>query len=114
MGRTRHTHRTNPDLRKDRNKVSFRLSDDFRSKVDAVAASGLIPEIHTPSDAYQDAVWLWLYEIEREHGKGIFDGAGTTGQVRDRVGEPSSGGGEEAYGSEVGEVSPAGEGSTWV
>lgn len=63
--RARHTRRSDADLAGPTVQRSLRLPE---SQVDQVrdAIERGIPEIHTLTDATTDALWLWLYEAERQ------------------------------------------------
>jgi hypothetical protein len=59
--------------------VSFRVAEDVLDRVNAVLNSDL-PELHSMTDVFTDALWLWLYEDEKVYGP----------RSADRVGAASS------------------------
>lgn len=63
--RARHTRRSDAELAGATIQRSLRLPATLIDQVDAAIARG-ITEIHTLTDATTDALWLWLYEAERQ------------------------------------------------
>lgn len=65
--RRRHTRRTDLDLAGATVQRAYRLPEvQIVAVKDAIAAG--IPDIHTPTDAVIDALWLWLYEHGHTNG----------------------------------------------
>jgi Arc/MetJ-type ribon-helix-helix transcriptional regulator len=63
--RARHTRRSDATLAGSTIQRSLRLPESLVDQVRDAIERG-IPEIHTLTDATTDALWLWLYEAEKQ------------------------------------------------